>query len=61
MPYGWGAVFTNLTRAQIEKAIPEDARERILPDHLVLYKDDLVDNMDVKRLKEIEEELDSIK
>lgn len=52
MPYGWGAVFTNLTRAQIEKAIPEDARERILPDHLVLYKDDLVDGMDAEQFQE---------
>jgi hypothetical protein len=45
MPYGWGVIFTNVTRAQIEKGIPEEARERILPDHLVLYKDDIADEL----------------
>lgn len=52
MPYGWGVVFTNVTRAQIEKAIPEDARERILPDHLVLYKDDITDGIDAEAFQE---------
>ncbi|HHL45307.1 MAG TPA: NERD domain-containing protein, partial [Gammaproteobacteria bacterium] len=27
MPYGWGVVFTNITRNQAEKALPEGIRE----------------------------------
>jgi len=29
MPYGWGVVFTNITRKQIKKAIPDDLRETL--------------------------------
>ena len=46
MPWGWGVVFTNISRRQIEQAIPEADRERILPDHLVIYKDEIVPSVD---------------
>jgi len=52
MPYGWGAVFTNITRQQIEKAIPEDKREQILPDHLMIYQDEIRDNVGAEQFQE---------
>jgi len=48
MPYGWGVVFTNITRQQIEKAIPEDKREGLLPDHLMIYKDEMTEGSDAE-------------
>lgn len=45
-PYGWGVVFTNIRREQVTNKTPEETRERLLPDHLVLYKDDLLDTID---------------
>jgi len=40
-PYGFGVVFANITRKQMATIIPEDAMERLLPSHQILYKDDL--------------------
>lgn len=52
MPYGWGVVFTNITRKQIEKAIPDDRRESLLPDHLVIYKDEITESVDAEKFQE---------
>jgi hypothetical protein len=52
VPYGWGAVFTNITRKQIEKAVPEDKREILLPDHLVIYKDEMTESTDPEKFQE---------
>lgn len=52
MPYGWGVVFTNITRSQIEKAIPDDRRESLLPDHLMIYKDEITESADAERFQE---------
>jgi hypothetical protein len=52
MPYGWGVVFTNITRKQIEKAIPDDKREGLLPDHLMIYKDEMTESVDPERFQE---------
>ncbi len=52
MPWGWGVVFTNISRRQIEQAIPEADRERILPDHLVIYKDEIVPSVDPEAFQE---------
>jgi len=41
MPYGWGVVFTNITRKQMQRAIPDEGRELVLPDHLMIYKDEI--------------------
>jgi len=46
-PYGWGAVFTNITRAQMHELL-QDAADAIFPEHLVLYKDDLDENIDAE-------------
>ncbi|EGV52053.1 3'-5' exonuclease [Candidatus Endoriftia persephone] len=52
MPYGWGVVFTNITRRQIEKAIPDDMREGLLPDHLMIYKDEITESADAEKFQE---------
>lgn len=52
MPYGWGVIFTNISRAQIEKGTPADIRERLLPDHLVMYKEDLAEGVDAEAFQE---------
>ncbi len=48
MPYGWGVVFTNITRKQIQEGIPDDRREVLLPDHLMIYKDEMTDSVDAE-------------
>ncbi|MCF6257804.1 MAG: NERD domain-containing protein [Gammaproteobacteria bacterium] len=52
IPYGWGVVFTNITRKQIEKAIPDDQREGLLPDHLMIYKNEITENTDAEKFQE---------
>lgn len=45
-PYAHGVVFTNITRNQIEAAIPAEYREKLLPDHLMIYKDEMTESVD---------------
>jgi len=52
MPYGWGVVFTNITRRQIEKAISDNGREILLPDHLTIYKDEITESADAEVFQE---------
>lgn len=52
MPYGYGVIFTNLTRKQVEKAGTEAERENILPDHLVMYKDDVAEGIDAESFQQ---------
>ena len=52
MPYGWGVVFTNITRNQIEQAIPDHMRETLLPDHLVIYKNEITESADTETFQE---------
>ncbi|WP_339136902.1 MAG: 3'-5' exonuclease [Candidatus Electrothrix sp. GW3-4] len=52
MTWGWGCVFTNITRTQVEKAIPDDRRENLLPDHLMIYKDEMYEGADVEKFQE---------
>jgi len=52
LPYGWGVVFTNITRQQIEKAIPDESRESLLPDHLMIYKDEITQSTDAECFQE---------
>ncbi len=51
IPYGWGVVFTNITRKQIQSAIPDAEREVLIPDHLAIYKDDLSESVDPEALQ----------
>ncbi|RTZ74094.1 MAG: DNA helicase II [Gammaproteobacteria bacterium] len=52
IPWGWGVVFTHIRRRQIEQAMPEEARERLLPDHLVMYREDVSSSVDVEAFQE---------
>ncbi|WP_133512684.1 3'-5' exonuclease [Candidatus Thiosymbion oneisti] len=52
MPYGWGVVFTNISRKQIEQAIPDDRREDLLPDHLMIYQDEMTASADAECFQE---------
>jgi len=51
-PYGWGVVFTNITRNQIEHAIPEEHRANLLPDHLTIYKDEMTESVDAEAFQQ---------
>lgn len=51
-PYGWGVVFTNVTRKQIESSIPEAQRQRLLPDHLMIYRDEMTEGTDAESFQE---------
>jgi len=51
-PYGWGVVFTNINRAQIENAIPEEQRVNLLPDHLTIYKDEMKESADAEKFQQ---------
>ena len=44
-PYGYGVVFTHINQKQLNKALTPDGRS-ILPDHLVLCKDEIPENID---------------
>ncbi|MDQ6989572.1 MAG: 3'-5' exonuclease [Mariprofundaceae bacterium] len=48
MPYGWGVVWTNITRQQMANSMPEDALEQVLPDHLMMYQDEMRENVDAE-------------
>lgn len=47
-PYGYGVVLSNITRRQWNDAIPELERERILPDHRVICKDEMTESVDAE-------------
>ena len=44
-PYGYGVVFTHINQAQLNKALTPDGMS-VLPDHLVLCKDEIPENID---------------
>ena len=52
MPWGCGVVFTNITRQRMYAAAPVESRETLLPDHLVLYQDDIREDMDAEAFQE---------
>jgi hypothetical protein len=52
IPYGWGVVFTNITRNQIHKGIPGEVRASLLPDHLVIYKDEMTESVEAEPFQE---------
>lgn len=51
-PYGYGVVLTNISRKQLDKAIPEEMRSKLLPSHLVLCKDDIANKADPEVFQE---------
>ncbi len=52
MPYGWGVIFTNITRDQMKSSLSDEQRELVLPDHLICYKDDISGNIDAEAFQE---------
>jgi hypothetical protein len=44
-PYGYGVVFTHINQAPLNKALTPEGMS-VLPDHLVLCKDEIPENMD---------------
>jgi len=44
-PYGYGVVFTHINRDQLSKALTPEGMS-VLPDHLVLCKDEIPENID---------------
>lgn len=51
-PYGWGVVFTNVTRNQFVEGMPEEARAKVLPDHLLICKDEMTEGADPEAFQE---------
>lgn len=47
-PYGYGVVLTNITRKQLDDAIPLDAQETVLQPHLVICKDEMTESVDIE-------------
>lgn len=45
-PYGYGVVFPNITRAQFQQGLSEEARAKVLPDHLLICKDEMLESAD---------------
>jgi len=51
-PYGWGVVFTNVTRKQFSEGLPEEARAKVLPDHLLVCKEELGEDADPEQFQQ---------
>ncbi|WP_406827671.1 3'-5' exonuclease [Microbulbifer sp. ARAS458-1] len=51
-PYGYGAVFSNITRNQIEKGIPEEYRQKLLPGHLLICQDEMSESVTAEEFQE---------
>ena len=45
-PYGYGVVLTNITRKQIQSAVPDDVADRVLPGHLLICQDEMREDAD---------------
>lgn len=51
-PYGYGSVFTNITRRQLDKGIPEEYRDKLLPSHLLICQDEMADSVKAEEFQE---------
>ena len=51
-PYGYGVVLTNISRKQIEAAVPDDVAERVLPGHLLICQDEMLEDTDPEAFQE---------
>ena len=52
IPYGHGVVLSHIPRKNMFAALAADAREKVLPDHLVLYQEDLHDGVNAETIQE---------
>ena len=51
-PYGYGVVLTNISRKQIQAALPDDVSERVLPGHLLICQDEMLEDTDPEAFQE---------
>ncbi len=51
-PYGYGVVFTNITRSQFNDGLPEESRSKVLPDHLLICKNEMTESADAEKFQE---------
>ncbi len=51
-PYGYGVVFTNITRGQLERGIPEEHRQSLMPDHLLICQDEMTESVSAEMFQE---------
>lgn len=51
-PYGYGVVLTNITRKQIQTALPDDVSDRVLPGHLLICQDEMLEDTDPEVFQE---------
>lgn len=52
LPYGYGVVFTNITRRQFDKAIPEEHRQTVLPSHNLICKNEMTESVEAEVFQE---------
>lgn len=52
LPYGYGAIFTNISRQDVEVLANQEMREGVLPESLVMYSDDLKEEIDAEMFQE---------
>lgn len=52
LPYGYGVVLTNITRKQIDDAIPDEHRDTLLPSHLLICKDEMTESAEAEEFQE---------
>lgn len=50
-PYGYGVVFTNISRKQLQAALGEDG-ESVLPAHLVICQDEMLEKADSEEFQQ---------
>ncbi len=51
-PYGYGVVLTNITRRQLNQAIPEADQDSVLPSRFVICKDEMTESADPMEFQE---------
>lgn len=51
-PYGYGTVFTNITRRQLDNALTPEEQEQIFPPRLVITKDEMTESVDPMAFQE---------
>ena len=51
-PYGYGVVLTNITRKQIQPVVPDDVAGRVLPSHLLICQDEMLEDTDPEAFRE---------
>ncbi len=51
-PYGYGVVLTNITRKQLDGALPEEEQDLVLPGRHVICKDEMTESVDAMHFQE---------